>query len=255
METSAVDMEKLRHLLIIDDDEGIRVSLERYLKRHGFRVSLAPTGARAIEVQRDEPASLAILDLGLPDMDGIDLLPRLRSAADLPVIMLTGRGDEIDRIVGLEVGADDYVTKPFNPRELLARIRSVLKRTERPAAAVADSPRDSAGSGRRFGPWLLDTARRELRAADGAAARLTYGEYDLLHVFVTHPGRVLSRDLLLDLSRRREIEPFDRSIDIMVSRLRRRIEPDPKNPRFITTVRGGGYMFVPEPPEQATLDV
>lgn len=191
---------------------------------------------RAIEQGRFD---LVVLDLMLPGEDGLSLCRRLRGDSELPIIMLTALGEETDRIVGLEVGADDYLAKPFNPRELLARIKAVLRRTGR-------APRPSeatAAAVLRFEGWSLDVARRELRAPDGELVDLTAGEFDLLVCLAEHPQRVLNRDQLLDLTRGRDAAPFDRSIDIQISRLRRKLEDDPKQPRIVKTVRGGGYVF------------
>ncbi len=230
------------HLLIVDDDREIRDLLTRFLTRHGYRVTSARDGREMRKAIADWRIDLIVLDLMLPGDDGLTLCRELRAGSDIPVIMLTAMGEETDRIVGLEMGADDYLAKPFNPRELVARIRSVLRRA-RPTRDPAPEP------GRevlRFAGWALDMAERRLARADGEAVELSSGEFDLLAAFAGHPRRVLSRDQLLDLTRGRTAGPFDRSIDIQVSRLRRKIEPDPKNPTLIKTVRGGGYMFTPE---------
>ena len=227
------------HLLIVDDDREIRDLLARFLRKHGYRVDTAPDGRVMMKLLEAGRFDLLVLDIMLPGEDGLSLCRRLRAGSDLPIVMLTAVGDDTDRIVGLELGADDYVTKPFNPRELLARIKAVLRRAGAPRpAAAADGGRVLA-----FDRWRLDLARRELRAADGTLTPLTAGEFDLLAAFVEHPGRVLSRDQLLDLTKGRATVPFDRSIDVQLSRLRRKIEPDPKDPRLIKTVRGGGYIL------------
>jgi two-component system OmpR family response regulator len=184
---------------------------------------------------------LIVLDLMLPGEDGLTLCRNLRAKSRIPIIMLTAMGEETDRIVGLEMGADDYLAKPFNPRELLARIKAVLRRV---AQAPAPVPVEG-GAVLEFAGWTLDRDRRELQRPDGILVPLTSGEYELLAVFATHPGRVLSRDQLLDLARGREAQPFDRSIDVQVSRLRRKIEAEPQAPRLIKTVRNGGYTFTP----------
>jgi two-component system OmpR family response regulator len=187
---------------------------------------------------------LIVLDLMLPGEDGLALCRWVRAQSNVPVIMLTARGEEIDRIVGLEMGADDYLPKPFNPRELVARIKAVLRRMEAPSGGLAER-----GAARRqdeiltFAGWRLDVGARRLTAPDGVLVPLSAGEFDLLAAFTSHPQRVLSRDYLLDLAKGREAQPFDRSIDVQVSRLRRKIEEDPSNPQLITTVRGGGYIF------------
>ncbi len=230
------------HLLIVDDDREIRDLLTRYLTRHGYRVTSARDGREMRKAIADWRIDLIVLDLMLPGEDGLTLCRELRANSDIPVIMLTAMGEETDRIVGLEMGADDYLAKPFNPRELVARIRSVLRRAQ-PARSLEPEP------GRevlRFAGWTLDMAARRLTRADGETVALSSGEFDLLAAFAEHPRRVLSRDQLLDLTRGRTAGPFDRAIDIQVSRLRRKIEVDPKNPTLIKTVRGGGYMFTPE---------
>ncbi|MEQ8248907.1 MAG: response regulator [Alphaproteobacteria bacterium] len=228
-------------ILVIDDDDAVRLTLERFLTHHGFEPVLAADGEAGLTRLGNEKVDLVILDLNLPGMDGLDIAREIRSRGDTPIIMLTGRADEIDRIVGLEIGADDYLTKPFNARELVARIRAVLKRS----AASAPEPLSSTATGPTtgFGPWRIDHDRRTIHHTDGRVERLTYGEYDLLLVFLQHPNRLLTRDQLLDLSRNRELESFDRSVDIQVSRLRKKIEDDVKAPLFIVTVRGAGYRF------------
>jgi two-component system OmpR family response regulator len=178
----------------------------------------------------------------MPGEDGLTLCRRVRATSSLPIIMLTAMGEDTDRIVGLEMGADDYLPKPFNPRELLARIRAVLRRA---GGDAPETPEENGGL-RTFDGWSLDLAKRELRAPDGTLVPLTAGEYDLLAVIVERPGRVLSRDQLLDLTRGRDAVPFDRSVDVQISRLRRKLEPDPKEPQIIKTVRGGGYVFACE---------
>jgi len=232
-------MARTPHILIVDDDAEIRDLLARFLKKHEMRVETAADGrvmAKAMEAARFD---LVVLDLMLPGEDGLSLCRRLRAESALPVIMLTALGEETDRIVGLEMGADDYLAKPFNPRELLARIRAVLRRTGG-AVGPADEER-----GRRLGfdGWSLDLAKRELRDPSGALVALTAGEFDLLAAFAAHPRRVLNRDQLLDLTRGRAAAAFDRSIDVQLSRLRRKVEADPKDPQLIKTVRGGGYIF------------
>jgi len=229
------------HILVVDDDREIRDLLGKFLDQHGHRVSTAADGVEMRRALEDWSIDLIVLDLMLPGEDGLSLCRRLRSESDIPVIMLTAMGEDIDRIVGLEMGADDYIAKPFNPRELLARIKSVLRR-----ARTMPGPR-APGDGDvvHFTGWRLDMDKRELQSADGVMVPLSGGEYDLLTAFVTHPGRVLSRDQLLDMARGREAQPFDRSIDVQVSRLRRKIEDDPKEPVLIKTVRSGGYLFTP----------
>jgi two-component system OmpR family response regulator len=223
------------HLLVVDDDREIRDLLQRFLTRHGFRVDTAGDGRAMQRLLEHGRFDLAVLDLMLPGEDGLAICRRLRATTRLPIIMLTALAEETDRIIGLELGADDYLTKPFNPRELLARIRAVLRRVE-PA-----EPR--AGVIWRFAGLRLDPARRELRDAGDAVIPLTAGEYELLLAFVERPQRVLTRDQLIDLTKGRAAQPFDRSIDVQLSRLRRKIERDPKAPELIKTVRGGGYVL------------
>jgi len=231
-------MDAQPHVLVVDDDREIRDLLGRFLKGHGFRVTAAADGRAMFEALSDGRFDLVVLDLMLPGEDGLSLCRRLRGESDLPVIMLTAMGEATDRIVGLEVGADDYLAKPFNPRELLARVRAVLRRAGAPKRA-GEAPGDAIT----FDGWRLDLARRELRRPDGALVPLTAGEFDLLAVLAERPGRVLSREQLLDLTRGREAQPFDRSVDVQLSRLRRKIEADPREPAIIKTVRGGGYVF------------
>jgi two-component system OmpR family response regulator len=190
---------------------------------------------------QDWSVDLIVLDLMLPGTDGLTLCRELRASSKVPVIMLTAMGEETDRIVGLEMGADDYLPKPFNPRELVARIKAVLRRMEQPPRVPDQEPSNLI----RFEDWEFDTATRVLRNADGTVVDLTAGEFELLHTFALHPQRVLSRDQILDMTRGRSAVPFDRSVDVQVGRLRRKIEADPTNPLLIKTVRGGGYVFIP----------
>jgi two-component system, OmpR family, response regulator len=229
------------HILVVDDDREIRDLLARYLAKHGLRVRGAADGREMRQALDDWSIDLIILDLMLPGEDGLSLCRRLRTDSKIPVIMLTAMGEETDRIVGLEMGADDYVSKPFSPRELLARIKAVLRRTEGGQAGRADGI-DPPGI-LLFAGWRLDLERRELISPRDVLVSLSAGEYDLLAAFATHPQRVLSRDQLLDLARGREAQPFDRAIDVQVSRLRKKIEADPGNPELIKTVRSGGYLF------------
>ncbi len=232
-------MSRSPHLLIVDDDAEIRDLLARFLKKHGYRVDTAADGRAMMKQLEAGRFDLVVLDLMLPGEDGLSLCRRLRATSRLPIIMLTALGEETDRIVGLEMGADDYLAKPFNPRELLARIKAVLRRADgTPVVDDADGGRVLVFEG-----WRLDLTRRELRTADGVLTPLTGGELDLLAAFAEHPRRVLSRDQLLDLTKGRSALPFDRAIDVQISRLRRRIEADPKAPAIIKTVRGGGYIF------------
>ena len=236
-------MEESPHILVVDDDKEIRELLARFLAKHGLRVTTANGGTEMRAALADWRIDLVVLDIMMPGEDGLTLCRELRAASSMPVIMLTAMGEEVDRIVGLEMGADDYLAKPFNPRELLARIKAVLRRAEGTPAQAANA---APGTTLEFSGWRLDLDRRELRGADGVMVPLSGGEFALLAAFATHAGRVLSRDQLLDLARGRDAQPFDRSIDVQVSRLRRKIEPDPKQPALIKTVRGGGYMFTPD---------
>jgi two-component system phosphate regulon response regulator OmpR len=235
--------ERTDKILIVDDDARIRDLLKRYLTQEGFEVFLAEDGKSLNRVMQRETADLIVLDLMMPGEDGLSICRRLRAANDLtPVIMLTAKGEDIDRIIGLEVGADDYLGKPFNPRELLARIHAVLRR--RPAKEVPGAPSTVAEIAR-FGKFTFDMAARTLHAGTEELA-LTTGEFAMLKALVRHPRTPLSREKLAQLSRGREFEPFDRSLDVQVSRLRKLIETDPANPRMIQTVWGVGYVFIPD---------
>jgi len=232
-------MERRTHILIVDDHADICDLVADYLSTEGYQVSVAGSGAEMRRVIAQASADIVLLDVVLPNEDGLTLARMLRiDHPDIGIIMVTGRGETIDRIIGLELGADDYVTKPFHLRELLARIKSV----ERRAAFTASSPAPDASRLRFFG-WLVDLAGRELVSPGGESVRLTSGEFDLLAVFVAHPNEVLSRERLLDLARNREPSLFDRTIDVQVGRLRRKLGDDPKQPRLIRTVRGAGYLF------------
>ena len=235
-------MENSDHILVVDDDLGLRELLDRYFVGNGYRVTTVANGRQMREVLANHRVDLIVLDLMLPGDDGLTLCRNLRANQpyDIPILMLTARGDEADRIVGLEMGADDYLTKPFAPRELLARIRSVLRRAEM-------LPRNLAASDKarlfRFGEWKLDTAGRFLVDADETVVSLSGAEYRLLRVFLDRPQHVLNRDQLLDLTQGREAEVFDRSIDLLVSRLRQRLRDDAREPSYIKTVRSEGYVF------------
>jgi two-component system, OmpR family, response regulator len=230
-------MERPDHVLVVDDDEEIRKLLGEYLQRNGYRVSLATDGKemrRALDAGRPD---IVVLDLMLPGESGLTLCRDLRAESSLPVIMLTARGEEIDRIVGLEMGADDYLAKPFSPRELLARIKSILRRARGLAPVRGEAQR------LRFAGWLLEVAARQLVAPDGVVIALSGAEYRLLTVFLEHPNRVLDRNQLMDLTVGRDGTPFDRSIDVQVSRLRTRLRDDAREPRIIKTVRSEGYVL------------
>jgi two-component system, OmpR family, response regulator len=227
------------HILLVDDERDIRDPLAAYLGRSGYRVTKAENAAAARQVLAAHAIDLVLLDVMMPGEDGLALTGFVRATSGTPVILLTAKAEETDRIVGLELGADDYVTKPFSPRELVARIKAVLRRTEGTGKSVHAPDAD----GYAFGPWVLRTGERELVDAEGVAVPLSTGEYNLLLAFVTHPKRVLSRDQLLDLSQGRELAAFERSIDNHISRLRRKIEADPSDPKLIKTVWGGGYTL------------
>ena len=232
-------------VLVVDDDPAIREMLADYFGSHGFVVAQAEDGtSMRAEIERAAP-DVVLLDLRLPREDGLTLARYLRERYDVGIIMVTGSGEVVDRIVGLEVGADDYVTKPFDPRELLARVKSVLRRTQSRPAAEAPVAADPQSERVRFGRCRLDLASRQLFDAEGQEIPITSMEFDLLKVFAEHPGKALSRDRILTLTKNREWDPYDRSIDIRIARLRRKVEADPENPHTIRTVRGVGYMFVP----------
>jgi len=235
-------MSETGHILVVDDQQEICDLVREYLTDEGFRVTTANDGAGLREAVGRDAIDLVILDLVLRGEDGLQLARELRSQSDIGIIMLTGRGETVDRIIGLEMGADDYLSKPFHLRELLARVRSVLRRG---GGGRGGGDRHAARSRIRFSGWSLDLASRELMSPSGEDVRLTTGEFELLAAFVNHANQVLSRDRLLDLSRHREAGPFDRTIDVQVGRLRRKLEDDPKNPTLIKTVRGGGYIFTP----------
>ena len=232
-------MEPTPHILVVDDDREIRDLLARFLERHQLRVTAVRDAREARRAWPNGHFHLVVLDLMLPGESGLDLARYLRTQSNVPIVMLTAMGEETDRIIGLELGADDYVPKPFNPRELLARIRAVLRRAGEPAAPHA------AGTARalRFAGWTLEPARRRLLNPEGAEVALTGGEYDLLLALLERANRVLTRDMLLDLLRGRQAGPFDRAIDVAVSRLRRKLEDGGRNAQLIKTVRGGGYVL------------
>jgi two-component system, OmpR family, response regulator len=230
-------MERPDHVLVVDDDGEIRKLLGEYLQRNGFRVSLANDGREMRRALQQTRPDIVVLDVMLPGDSGLALCRDLRADSSLPVIMLTARGEEVDRIVGLEMGADDYLAKPFSPRELLARIKSILRRTRGLPFTRGDSRRV------RFAGWTLDSAARQLIAPDGVVVPLSGAEFRLLTVFVEHPNRVLDRNQLMDLTVGRDGTPLDRSIDVQVSRLRVRLRDDAREPRIIKTVRSEGYVL------------
>ncbi|HEX6529655.1 MAG TPA: response regulator [Burkholderiales bacterium] len=226
-------------VLVVDDDPSVRSMLVEYLTQHGYDVRAAASGAAMrAELERGAPA-VVLLDIGLPGEDGLTLARYLRERHDVGIIMVTGAGDVVDRVAGLEVGADDYIAKPFDPRELRARLKSVLRRLESKADKKPLSERVSIGR------CFLDLKSRTLSDAKGREVAITAMEFELLKTLIEHPNQVLTRDQLLTLTRNREWEPFDRSIDIRITRLRRKVEDDPARPRAIKTVRGAGYMFIP----------
>ena len=235
-----------QHIAILDDEVDITQLLGNYLQGHGYRVTQLHHGRALMELMPADPPALVLLDLGLPGEDGFSIARQLREHWRCGLVIVTGRGDAVDKVVGLEVGADDYVTKPFDLRELLARIKAVLRRL---APAEAPVPQAAAPATARtrlcFAGWQLDTAARNLTNPQGQDVPLTTGEFDLLCAFAHHPGRVLSRDFLLEETRGREAGPFDRTIDVQVGRLRKKLEANPDDPQIIKSVRGAGYILVP----------
>jgi two-component system, OmpR family, response regulator len=232
-------MEKQPNILIVDDDREIRTLLADYLESNGYRAHTAADGGAMWKSLESVRIDLIVLDLNLPGDDGLTLCRKLRAGSNLPVIMLTARSEPLDRILGLEMGADDYLPKPFEPRELLARVRSVLRRSQ-------VLPADRGGQGAqllRFAGWTLDLTRRHLISPDGTVIMLSGAEFGLLKVFLAHPNRVLNRDQLLNLTHGRDADPFDRSIDIQISRLRQKLGEDARSPQIIKTVRNGGYVL------------
>ncbi|MDD4886621.1 MAG: two-component system response regulator OmpR [Thiomonas sp.] len=238
-----MDHEKPKKLMVVDDDARIRDLLRRYLSQEGYEVFVAEDSKAMSRIMVKERFDLIVLDLMLPGEDGLSICKRLRASKDqTPIIMLTAKGEDVDRIIGLEVGADDYLPKPFNPRELLARISAVLRRQPSPELPGAPSREDETVV---FGPFSLDLARREL-SKNGEVISLTTGEFAMLKALVRHPRQPLSRDRLAELARGRDYEAFDRSLDVAISRLRKIIETDAAHPRYIQTVWGVGYVFVPD---------
>ena len=232
-----------RKILIVDDDARLRDLLLRYLGEQGFAVQAAPNGQFMDKLIDRELFDLIVLDLMMPQEDGLSICRRLRAAGNTtPIIMLTAKGEEVDRIVGLEMGADDYLPKPFNPRELVARITAVLRRVTEAGPPASPTGENETVS---FGPYALNLATRSM-TKDGANMTLTSGEFSVLKVLVRHPRKPLSRDKLMELARGREYDVFDRAIDVQISRLRKLLEPDPATPRYIQTVWGFGYVFVPD---------
>ncbi|NEW96961.1 response regulator [Rhodopseudomonas sp. BR0G17] len=229
-------------ILVVEDDRETRALIAKYLRANNCNVATAADGREMERWIADHRVDLVVLDVMLPGEDGLSLCRKIRANSTLPIIMLTARGDDVDRILGLEMGADDYLPKPFNPRELLARIRSVLRRQASAVTASATPGATTLG----FLGWRMDCRRRELRNPDGALVAMTSAEFDLLQVLCERAGRVLSREALLDLTHGRNVGAFERSIDVLISRIRRKIEPDPREATLIKTVRAGGYVFTPE---------
>ena len=242
-----------QHIAVVDDESAITELLAHYLAGHGFRTTQLHSGRALMETMASDPPELVLLDLGLPGEDGFAIARQLREHWKCGLVIITGRGDSVDKVVGLEVGADDYVTKPFDLRELVARIKAVLRRTApaQPPDAAVDRPAVDApqtGAEREclaFEGWRLDLPARRLTDALGNEVALTAGEFDLLQTFAQHPGRVLSRDFLLSQTRGREAGPFDRTIDVQVGRLRKKLEPQAETPQIIKSVRSAGYLFTP----------
>jgi len=229
------------HILIVEDDREIGHLIAKYLKSNEMRVSLAENARAMDRILADTRVSLIVLDRMLPGEDGLSICRRLRASSDIPIIILTAQADEIERILGLEMGADDYLGKPFNPRELLARIRAVLRRRDE-ALTAATGPKRSY----KFAGWSLDGPMRRLYDPQGTRVELTGAEFEMLLVFCERPGRTLSRDQIIDLTQGREASPSERSVDILVSRLRRKLERDPRDPELLQTIRSSGYLFSPE---------
>ena len=235
------------HIAVVDDEVDITELLANYLKGQGYRVSQLHDGRALMALMPVDPPALVLLDLGLPGEDGFTIARQLREHWRCGLVIVTGRGDSVDKVVGLEVGADDYVTKPFDLRELLARVKAVLRRLV-PGDATPPAPAAAAAPSRSklcFAGWQLDTAARNLTHPEGHDVPLTTGEFDLLCAFAQHAGRVLSRDFLLEQTRGREAGPFDRTIDVQVGRLRKKLEANPDDPQIIKSVRGAGYILVP----------
>jgi two-component system OmpR family response regulator len=232
------------HIAVVDDEADITLLLANYLQSHGYRVSQHHSARALMASMPVDTPSLILLDLGLPGEDGFSIARQLREHWHCGLVIVTGRGDAVDKVVGLEVGADDYITKPFDLRELLARVKAVLRRIAPSERESAAAPTTIVRDRFTFETWQLDTASRRLTDAQGREAALTGGEFDLLCAFVRHPGRVLSRDFLLEQTRGRDGGPFDRTIDVQVGRLRKKLEINPDNPQIIKSVRGAGYILV-----------
>ena len=236
-----MNAETVPHVLVIDDDPTMRELVADYLGQNELRVTAVATGEEMTQALAEHAIDLIVLDLRLASEDGMELAQKVRAESTIPIVMLTGKKDEADRVMGLELGADDYITKPFSPRELLARVRAVLRRYK----IVQDllPARDEKRRAYRFAGWELNLRTRRLTSPQGELIELTNGEFSLLQAFCAAPGRILSRDQLLELSRLNRAEVYDRSIDVQILRLRRKIEPDPSSPQYIKTERGAGYLF------------
>lgn len=232
-------MTESRHILIVDDDREIRTLLGDYLQKNGYRATAVGDGKAMRRALEQSHFDLIVLDLMLPGEDGLKLTRELRTHSQIPIIMLTALGEEIDRVVGLEVGADDYLSKPFSPRELVGRIKAILRRT----AHMPRDPAQSTATTYRFGDWKLDTTARALLHADGSEHSLSGAEFRLLAILLAHPTRVLSRSQLMELLRGRDIDPFDRSVDVRISRLRQVLRDDARSPKIIKTIYGEGYVM------------
>jgi two-component system OmpR family response regulator len=235
-------MNAMDHILIVDDDRDIRDLLSEYLHKQGYRTSVAADGRAMRSIMSRTVPDLIILDLMLPGEDGLILCREIRAQSDIPILMLTARSDEVDRIVGLEMGADDYLAKPFSPRELVARIKSILRRSR----ALPSNLKPDQAKLFHFAGWTLDISTRNLLSPEGISIALSGTDFKLLRIFLDHPNRVLNRDQLIDLTQSRDAGPFDRSIDLQVSRLRRRLNDPPKDPAIIKTARGEGYVLAAE---------
>jgi len=234
------------HILVVDDEPQVRLLLRRCFEGEGYAVTEAGNGAEVMELLSRSTFDLVTLDLNLPDGDGLTIAREIRARSPVPIVMVTGKGDTIDRVVGLELGADDYITKPFHLREVLARVRAVLRRSGIGASAAATASSTPTAPGRgtlAFAGWVLDPAKRELTSTSGTPCDLTTGEFDLLVLLASNANRVLSRDQIMDRLRGHDWTPYDRSIDNLVVRLRRKVEPDPERPTLIKTVRGVGYTL------------
>jgi two-component system, OmpR family, response regulator len=234
-------MKSLQHVLVVEDDVEIGALIARYLQSADYRVSVVTDGSGMYRLLADSRVDLIVLDLMLPGEDGLSLCRRLRTTSQVPIIILSARGEDVDRIIGLEMGADDYLSKPFQPRELLARIKAVLRRK-----TGTESIPKLTNCKLMFARWELDCSLRQLRDPTGTRVSITGAEFELLQAFCEHAGRVLTRDQLIDLTRGRITGPFDRSIDVLVSRLRQKIEHNSRSPEFIQTIRSGGYLFTPK---------